>query len=54
MFMRSSVAVARAAELSLSRLRCGDPEVLLSPDRFNRCWEKIVTDQRVGKIHVEG
>ncbi|EEF43329.1 ring finger protein, putative [Ricinus communis] len=31
MFMRSSVAA-----FSSSRLRCGDPEALLSPERFNR------------------
>lgn len=31
MFMRSS-----AAGFSSSRLRCGDPEALLSPERFNR------------------
>ena len=36
MFMRSSVAVAGAAALSSSRLRCGDPKALLSPDKFNR------------------
>nr|XP_023881560.1 RING-H2 finger protein ATL65 [Quercus suber] len=36
MFMRSSAAVAGAAAFSSSRLRCGDPEALLSPDRFNR------------------
>ncbi|KAJ4716432.1 RING-H2 finger protein [Melia azedarach] len=32
MFPRSSAAAA----FSSSRLRCGDPEALLSPDRFNR------------------
>ncbi|XP_042508711.1 RING-H2 finger protein ATL65-like [Macadamia integrifolia] len=32
MFMRTSVGVG----FSSSRLRCGDPEALLSPERFNR------------------
>ncbi|KAL2328910.1 hypothetical protein Fmac_022337 [Flemingia macrophylla] len=35
MFMRSS-GVTAAAAFSSSRLRCGDPEALLSPERFNR------------------
>ncbi|XP_004309937.1 PREDICTED: RING-H2 finger protein ATL65 [Fragaria vesca subsp. vesca] len=34
MFMRSSALTAAA--FSSSRLRCGDPEALLSPERFNR------------------
>lgn len=34
MFMRSSASTAAA--FSSSRLRCGDPEALLSPERFNR------------------
>nr|POF25292.1 ring-h2 finger protein atl65 [Quercus suber] len=36
MFMRSSVVIAGAAAFSSSRLRCGDPEALLSPNKFNR------------------
>lgn len=38
MFMRSSAAAAAAAGalFSSSRLRSGDPEALLSPERFNR------------------
>ncbi|KAL1324088.1 hypothetical protein HN51_034269 [Arachis hypogaea] len=38
MFLRSSVltSAAGAAGFSSSRLRCGDPEALLSPERFNR------------------
>ncbi|KAK9287272.1 hypothetical protein L1049_015685 [Liquidambar formosana] len=41
MFMRSSMSAAAstasaAAAFSSSRLRCGDPEALLSPERFNR------------------
>ena len=39
MFLRSSVlssAAVGAAAFSSSRLRCGDPEALLSPERFNR------------------
>lgn len=35
MFMRPS-PLAAAAAFSSSRLRCGDPEALLSPERFNR------------------
>ncbi|KAH7517898.1 hypothetical protein FEM48_Zijuj09G0112900 [Ziziphus jujuba var. spinosa] len=35
MFMRPS-PLASAAVFSSSRLRCGDPEALLSPERFNR------------------
>lgn len=34
-FLRSSVGSSMAA-FSSSRLRCGDPEALLSPERFNR------------------
>ncbi|KAJ1382955.1 Zinc finger, RING-type [Sesbania bispinosa] len=34
MFLRSSAAATAA--FSSSRLRCGDPEALLSPERFNR------------------
>ncbi|XVF45825.1 hypothetical protein PTKIN_Ptkin02bG0237900 [Pterospermum kingtungense] len=34
MFLRS--AASSVAAFSSSRLRCGDPEALLSPDRFNR------------------
>ena len=36
MFMRSLVVVVGAAAFSSSRLWCGDPEALLSPDKFNR------------------
>ncbi|XP_054786469.1 RING-H2 finger protein ATL65 [Prosopis cineraria] len=38
MFLRSSAAMAAvgAAAFSSSRLRCGDPEALLSPERYNR------------------
>ncbi|XP_023511773.1 RING-H2 finger protein ATL65 [Cucurbita pepo subsp. pepo] len=36
MFLRSSVTSGGAATFSSSRLRCGDPEALLSPERFNR------------------
>ena len=36
MFMRSSAMAGGAAAFSSSRLRCGDPEALLSPDRYNR------------------
>ncbi|KAK7264342.1 hypothetical protein RJT34_31949 [Clitoria ternatea] len=37
MFLRSSgLAAAGVAAFSSSRLRCGDPEALLSPERFNR------------------
>ncbi|KAL5562570.1 hypothetical protein UlMin_032317 [Ulmus minor] len=36
MFMRPSSALSSAAAFSSSRLRCGDPEALLSPERFNR------------------
>ncbi|KAK4284633.1 hypothetical protein QN277_001436 [Acacia crassicarpa] len=38
MFMRSSAAMAAvgAAAFSSSRLRCGDPEALLSPERYSR------------------
>ncbi|TXG64468.1 hypothetical protein EZV62_011462 [Acer yangbiense] len=36
MFPRSSNAAATATAFSSSRLRCGDPEALLSPERFNR------------------
>lgn len=37
MFMRSSaLAAAGVAAFSSSRLRCGDPEALLSPERYNR------------------
>ncbi|CAK7329761.1 unnamed protein product [Dovyalis caffra] len=35
MFLRSSAGSSMAA-FSSSRLRCGDPEALLSPERFNR------------------
>lgn len=36
MFMRPSSVSSAAAAFSSSRLRCGDPEALLSPERFNR------------------
>lgn len=36
MFLRSSAGLAAASAFSSSRLRCGDPEALLSPERFNR------------------
>ncbi|XP_062092599.1 RING-H2 finger protein ATL65 [Humulus lupulus] len=36
MFMRPSSLYSSAAAFSSSRLRCGDPEALLSPERFNR------------------
>lgn len=36
MFFRSSMSGVGAAAFSSSRLRCGDPEALLSPERFNR------------------
>ncbi|KAI4298393.1 hypothetical protein L6164_031959 [Bauhinia variegata] len=37
MFLRSSaLAAVGVAAFSSSRLRCGDPEALLSPERFNR------------------
>ncbi|KAL0356758.1 UNVERIFIED_CONTAM: RING-H2 finger protein ATL65 [Sesamum calycinum] len=36
MFMRSSAAAAAGAVFSSSRLRSGDPEALLSPERYNR------------------
>ncbi|KAE8008451.1 hypothetical protein FH972_004962 [Carpinus fangiana] len=36
MFMRSSALAAGVAAFSSSRLRCGDPEALLSPERFSR------------------
>ncbi|KAI9128402.1 hypothetical protein K1719_001395 [Acacia pycnantha] len=38
MFLRSSAAMAAvgAAAFSSSRLRCGDPEALLSPERYSR------------------
>lgn len=35
MFMRRSSVSGSAAAFSSSRLRCGDPEALLSPERFN-------------------
>lgn len=36
MFFRSSVGGSSVATFSSSRLRCGDPEALLSPERFNK------------------
>ncbi|OIV99458.1 hypothetical protein TanjilG_17268 [Lupinus angustifolius] len=36
MFLRSSGLTAGVSAFSSSRLRCGDPEALLSPERFNR------------------
>ncbi|KAF3435642.1 hypothetical protein FNV43_RR22733 [Rhamnella rubrinervis] len=36
MFMRASTPLAAGGGFSSSRLRCGDPEALLSPERFNR------------------
>ncbi|KAJ4836054.1 hypothetical protein Tsubulata_008953 [Turnera subulata] len=39
MFLRSSVIGSSAMAFSSSRLRCGDPEALLSPERFNRRFQ---------------
>lgn len=36
MFSRSSTSATGAAAFSSSRLRCGDPEALLSPERYTR------------------
>ncbi|KAE9607530.1 hypothetical protein Lalb_Chr09g0331001 [Lupinus albus] len=36
LFLRSSGLTVGVSAFSSSRLRCGDPEVLLSRERFNR------------------